>query len=69
MNDANEKDPLKLILKVIKKCEDNNGEMDKDCERVRNHAIDLSNFLWLISIDKIPEIKFVVPSENDDLLN
>ena len=43
--------------------------MDEDCERVRNHAIALSNFLWLISIDKIPEIKFVVPSENDDLLN
>ena len=69
VNDANEKDLLKLILKVIKKCEDNNGEIDEDCERVRNHAIALSNFLWLIFIDKITEIKFVVPSENDDSLN
>ena len=72
VNDANGKDPLRLILKVMKngsESDENNTEMDEDYERSRDHAVALSNFLWPISVDKIPEIKFVVPSEHDDLVN
>ena len=66
---AMSRDPLELILSSLKdgiKFDEDNSTEDDENNQGRNHAVALANFLWLISNNKIPEIKFVVP-EDDDL--
>ena len=67
---AKSRDPLELILTSMK----DGIEFDKENlidnevnQQARDHAVSLANFLWLISINKIPEIKVVVLPEDDNL--
>jgi len=70
--DPGNNNPLELILKVIKdglEFDKENAKLDEDYQRARDHAEAFSRFLWLMSLDKIPEIKFLIPPDNDDLIN
>ena len=73
---AMSRDPLELILSSLRdgvKFDEDNPSFDENDSAEeesnnagRDHAVALANFLWLIHTNKIPEIKFVVP-EDDDL--
>ena len=63
------RDPLELILSSLRdgiKFDEDNSTEDDSNNQGRDHAVALANFSWLIYLNKIPEIKFVVP-EDDDL--
>ena len=66
---AMSRDPLDLILSSLKDGIDfdkENSTEDETKNQGRDHAVSLAIFLWLIYLNKIPEIKCVVP-EDDDL--